>query len=108
VYFDPPYEPMSATANFNEYSASGFDREDQRRLLEVAGDLDDAGVRVVLSNSGVMYDAYADTGFRVDREDATRSINSDADGRDAVDEIVATNVPPADRRETGQRELTGF
>ncbi|VTT85748.1 Methyl-directed repair DNA adenine methylase [Halorubrum sp. DM2] len=108
VYFDPPYEPMSATANFNEYSASGFDREDQRRLLEVAGDLDDAGVWVVLSNSGVMYDAYADAGFRVDREDATRSINSDADNRDAVDEIVATNVPPAERRERGQRELPDF
>ena len=108
VYFDPPYEPMSATADFNEYSASGFDREDQRRLLEVAGDLDDAGDRVVLSNSGVMYDAYADAGFRVDREDATRAINSDADNRDVVDEIVATNVPPAERDEAGQRELTGF
>ncbi|OYR65354.1 DNA adenine methylase, partial [Halorubrum ezzemoulense] len=108
VYFDPPYEPMSATANFNEYSASGFDREDQRRLLDVAADLDDAGVWVVLSNSGVMYDAYVDAGFRVDREDATRAINSDAESRGAVDEIVATNVPPAERREAGQRELSRY
>ena len=108
VYFDPPYEPMSATASFNEYSAEGFDREDQRRLLDVAGELDEAGVRVVLSNSGVMYEPYADAGFRVDREDATRAINSDADNRDAVDEIVATNVPPDERRTAGQRELSGF
>jgi DNA adenine methylase len=108
VYFDPPYEPMSPTANFNEYSADGFDREDQRRLLDVAGDLDDAGVRVVVSNSGVMHDPYAEAGFHVEREGATRAINSDADGRDAVDEIVATNVPPEERRSAGQRELTGF
>ena len=108
VYFDPPYEPMSATANFNEYSAEGFDREDQSRLLDVAGALDDAGVSVVISNSGVMYEPYAEAGFHVDIEGATRAINSDADNRDAVDEIVATNVPPADRRDAGQRELSGF
>jgi len=108
VYFDPPYEPMSATASFNEYSADGFDREDQRRLLDVAGDLGDAGVRVVVSNSGVMDEPYADAGFHVEREGATRAINSDADNRDAVDEIVATNVPPAERRSAGQRELSGF
>ena len=108
VYFDPPYEPMSATASFNEYSADGFDREDQRRLLDVAGDLGDAGVRVVVSNSGVMDEPYADAGFHVEREGATRAINSDAGNRDAVDEIVATNVPPEERRSAGQRELSGF
>ena len=108
VYFDPPYEPMSATASFNEYSADGFDREDQQRLLDVAGELDEAGVWVVLSNSGVMYEPYAEAGFRVDREGATRAINSDAGNRDEVDEIVATNVPPAERREAGQRDLAEF
>ena len=108
VYFDPPYEPMSATANFNEYSAEGFAREDQRRLLDVASELDDAGVWVVLSNSGVMYEPYADAGFHVEIEGATRAINSDADNRDAVEEIVATNVPPDERRRAGQRELSGF
>jgi DNA adenine methylase len=55
-----------------------------------------------------MHDPYAEAGFHVEREGATRAINSDADGRDAVDEIVATNVPPEERRSAGQRELTGF
>ncbi|WP_123619228.1 DNA adenine methylase [Halorubrum sp. CSM-61] len=108
VYFDPPYEPMSATASFNEYSAEGFDREDQRRLLDVAAALDEAGVWVVLSNSGVMYEPYAEAGFRVEIEGATRAINSDAGNRDEVDEIVATNVPPGERREAGQRDLAEF
>jgi len=108
VYFDPPYEPMSPTASFTEYSAEGFGREDQRRLLDVASELDDRGVWVVLSNSGVMDGPYREAGFSVGREGATRAINSDAESRDAVDEIVATNVPPGERATTGQRELPEY
>ncbi|RAW45460.1 DNA adenine methylase [Halorubrum sp. 48-1-W] len=108
VYFDPPYEPMSPTADFTAYSADGFDREDQERLLEVARTLDDRGVNVLVSNSGVTYDRYVEAGFHVDTVDATRAINSDADGRDAVDEVIATNVSEPARRDAGQRALSTF
>jgi len=104
VYCDPPYEPMSTTASFTDYSAAGFDRADQRRLLETAQRLDEKGVWVVLSNSGVMYEPYTDAGFDVEVEGATRAINSDAESRGAVDEIIATNVPPAARQ--GRRQTT--
>jgi len=102
VYFDPPYEPMSPTASFTEYSAAGFGREDQHRLLDVARGLDDRGVHVVLSNSGVTFGMYDDAGFHVEREGATRAINSDADNRDEVEEVIATNVAPEDRGGWGQ------
>jgi DNA adenine methylase len=108
VYFDPPYEPMSPTADFTEYSASGFDRTDQERLVRVARDLDERGVHVVLSNSGVTYDRYEAAGFFVERVGATRAINSDADNRDEVDEIIATNVPPDERRGRSQSSLGEF
>ncbi|WP_459192259.1 DNA adenine methylase [Halosimplex sp. J119] len=108
VYFDPPYEPMSPTADFAEYSAEGFDREDQQRLLEVASELDDRGVSVVLSNSGVMYERYDEAGFLVEREGATRAINSDASSRGEVDEIVATNVPVEKRRGPDQAALDDY
>ncbi|WP_135363687.1 DNA adenine methylase [Halosimplex halophilum] len=108
VYFDPPYEPMSPTADFAEYSAAGFDRADQERLLEVAVELDERGVSVVLSNSGVTYDRYAEAGFFVEREGATRAINSDASSRGEVDEIVATNVPESERRGPDQRALDDY
>jgi len=109
VYFDPPYEPMSATANFAEYSAEGFGRDDQERLLETARELDERGVAVVLSNSGVMYGPCDDAGFHVDREGATRAINSDATNRDEVDEIVATNVPEGERgAPSGQASLADY
>jgi DNA adenine methylase len=89
VYFDPPYEPMSPTASFNNYSAKGFGFEDQKRLLEVAQKLDKRGVYVILSNSGVMLDMYDDAGFHVGVEGAARKINTDGNNRGEVDEIIA-------------------
>jgi DNA adenine methylase len=108
VYFDPPYEPMSPTADFAEYSADGFDRDDQERLLEVAVELDERGVWVVLSNSGVTYDRYDEAGFFVEREGATRAINSDASARGEVDEIIATNVPESERGGPDQRSIEDY
>lgn len=92
AYLDPPYQPMSATESFTDYSADGFDKKDQKRLLELAERLDDMGVNIVLSNSGVMYDMYEKRGFDVDKVDAKRSINSDGDNRGDVEEIIAYNT----------------
>jgi len=108
VYFDPPYEPMSPTANFTDYSAEGFGKEDQERLLDTVEELDDRGVNVILSNSGVMFEMYDEAGFLVEREGATRAINSDADNRGEVDEVIVTNVQPDQRREAGQQTITDF
>lgn len=109
VYFDPPYEPMSATANFAEYSAEGFGREDQERLLETVKELDERGIYFVLSNSAVMFDLYDEAGFLVEREGATRSINSDETARGEVDEIIATNVPEDERQDApGQASIADF
>lgn len=108
VYFDPPYEPMSPTASFNDYSQDGFGREDQERLLKLALELDREGINVILSNSGVMYEMYNDAGFYVKKEGATRAINSDGSNRDKVNEIIATNVVPANRQDAGQQGLADF
>jgi len=108
VYFDPPYEPMSPTANFAEYSAEGFGREDQERLLEAVEQLDKMGIHFVLSNSAVMFDLYDEAGFIVERESATRAINSDETARGEIDEIIATNVPEEDRQEGGQASIADF
>jgi len=108
IYFDPPYEPMSPTANFNDYSEDGFDIDDQKRLVETAKELEKTGAYVILSNSGVMYDMYDDAGFNVEIEGATRTINSDGQGRDEVDEIIATNVPDSAQQEVGQKNIGDF
>ncbi len=93
VYFDPPYEPVSPTSDFTEYSADGFGRDDQKRLMDIIDELDKKSVYVIISNSGVMYDHYSDKGYNVESVNASRSINSDPDKRGDVEEIIASNIP---------------
>ncbi|QUO48171.1 MULTISPECIES: DNA adenine methylase [Halorubrum] len=102
VYFDPPYEPVSKTADFNSYQAEGFDREDQRRLRDVVVELTEMDVSVILSNSPPVTELYEDHGmFSIRYVDATRAINSDASSRGEVSEVLITNVPAeAQRRKT--------
>src|SRR4029077_19253443 len=49
LYFDPPYAPVSTTANFTAYTASGFGDDDQRRLQQVAIELAARGCHVIVS-----------------------------------------------------------
>ena len=107
VYFDPPYEPVSKTADFNAYHADGFDRDDQRRLRDTAVELSKKDVAVLISNSppvAELYETY-DT-FAVTYVDAARTINSDASNRGDVAEVLITNVPPSDRRRKTLADFT--
>ncbi|TFF98892.1 MAG: DNA adenine methylase [Promethearchaeota archaeon] len=108
VYFDPPYVPMSRTANFTDYNADGFDKEDQKRLLKVAKRLDKKGVNVIISNSGVMHDFYEKRGFYVEFCNAIRAINSNPNKRGEIAEIIATNIPRNERKSSNQKVLDEF
>ncbi|MBX3012363.1 MAG: Dam family site-specific DNA-(adenine-N6)-methyltransferase [Caldilineaceae bacterium] len=50
IYCDPPYAPLSATANFTSYSATAFGVAEQQTLAELAETLRQRGITVVLSN----------------------------------------------------------
>lgn len=107
VYFDPPYQPVSKTADFNSYHADGFDRDDQRRLRDVAVELAEQNVSVLLSNSPPVTELYEEyDAFSVTYVDATRAINSDASDRGEVAEVLITNVPSDERRRTTLADFT--
>lgn len=91
VYFDPPYHPVSATANFTSYTAGAFSERDQRRLAEVYRTLADRGCKVMLSNSDtpLIHELYA--GFHVDIVAAPRLVNRDASKRGPVNEVLVRN-----------------
>jgi DNA adenine methylase len=91
VYFDPPYVPASNTADFTSYVAGGFGWEDQRRLAEVFRGLSRRGVLAMLSNSDTPAVRELYDGLRVDTVYAARSINSRADKRGKVGEVVVRN-----------------
>lgn len=50
VYCDPPYFPLSKTANFTAYAGGAFGEAEQRELAALAADAAARGVRCVVSN----------------------------------------------------------
>lgn len=92
VYFDPPYVPLTSTANFTSYTGEGFDLEMQTRLRDVCELLDRKGVLWMLSNSHAPFvlDLYRDK-FNIRAVEASRAINCKADGRGKVTEVIVTN-----------------
>ncbi len=91
VYFDPPYHPVSATANFTSYTAESFGCEQQRQLAALARRLNDRGCTVIASNSDTPFirELYAE--FRIEVVHCARAINSNAAKRGPVREVVITN-----------------
>ncbi|EZQ10603.1 DNA methyltransferase [Candidatus Acidianus copahuensis] len=91
VYFDPPYFPVSETANFTSYVVDGFSYSDQVRLSRVMKELDRRGVQVMLSNSDVkeIRDLYSE--FKIYSVEANRFINSDPNKRKGIREIIVLN-----------------
>lgn len=94
VYFDPPYFPVSETANFTGYTKEGFGEEDQMRLKKTFKELDSRGCFVLLSNSysDFIADLYAEFGLEVIQ--ANRMINCKGDQRGKVRELVIRNWEP--------------
>ena len=90
VYFDSPYVPIDATANFTDYTKEGFSLEDHKRLAALYRRLSEQGVKVMLSNHDVplVHELYS--GFTIDRVDVRRAINSDASKRSGK-EVIITN-----------------
>jgi DNA adenine methylase len=88
VYFDPPYVPVSATSNFTAYSADGFGPEEQTRLRDVAAKLVKKGVHVLLSNSDTPFVRKLYKGFKIEKVQAPRRINSKGGKRGNVGELL--------------------
>ena len=91
VYLDPPYYPVSATANFTGYSKGGFTREDQIRLRECCDYLTKNKIKFMLSNSDTEFIREQYSAYNITRVQAKRSINSVGDRRGNVNEVVVRN-----------------
>jgi DNA adenine methylase len=91
VYLDPPYDPVSTTANFTGYSRGGFFKDDQVRLRECCDDLNRRGIKFMLSNSATDFIKKQYSSYNIKIVRAKRTINSDATGRGQVDELVVRN-----------------
>ncbi|MBT9140299.1 MAG: Modification methylase DpnIIA [Dehalococcoidia bacterium] len=98
VYFDPPYRPLNKTSNFTSYAKTGFDDEQQKRLATYVDRLAAKGAKIITSNSDPKNvdpnDDFFDrlfSNYKTERVEASRMINSKAESRGRISEILVTN-----------------
>lgn len=98
IYFDPPYRPLNVTSAFTSYTENQFNDNDQVDLAKFYKQLSNKGAKVLLSNSdphNVNYednffdDLYSE--FNIQRITAVRLINSKAEKRGNVTELLIKN-----------------
>jgi DNA adenine methylase len=95
AYFDPPYRPLTVTANFTAYAQGGFGDEQQIELARFIDDMSERGAWTVASNSDPKNADESDDFFDVlyakhaiVRIAATRAINSVGSSRGCVRELL--------------------
>jgi DNA adenine methylase len=88
VYFDPPYVPLNTTSSFTSYTRENFTLQDQQKLAQTFRELAERGVKVCLSNSDTPVVRELYEGFSQHVIMAPRAINSKADRRQKVSELL--------------------
>ncbi len=90
VYCDPPYVPLSATANFTGYAASGFTLNDQQDLVNLVKALVRRGIPVLVSNHDTEETArlYANATL-VEHFNVQRNISCSSGSRGPANEVLA-------------------
>jgi len=89
VYFDPPYLPLTDTANFSDYATGGFDYDDQVRLRDLAISLANRGARVIISNHDTPVARELYSAATITSIDVGRFIAAKGSSRKSVKEVLA-------------------
>jgi DNA adenine methylase len=90
VYCDPPYAPLSATANFTAYHTNSFSLREQQHLAELAVKLaQENAIPVLISNHDTELTRLWYQAAVLHVVKARRSISRSINGRTKVDELLA-------------------
>ena len=89
VYFDPPYVPVSDTANFTSYATDGFTSDQQVHLAQLAESLASKGVRVIVSNHDVPVTRELYKSATIYPIQVTRTVAAKGDSRKKANELIA-------------------
>ncbi|MBR9874657.1 Dam family site-specific DNA-(adenine-N6)-methyltransferase [Vibrio sp. J1-1] len=98
VYCDPPYAPLSNTANFTSYAGNGFTLDDQAALADIAErTATERGIPVLISNHDTTLTRRLYHGADLSVVKVKRTISRNGSGRNKVDELLALfNTPDSD------------
>lgn len=91
VYLDPPYIPLTPTANFTSYTSKGFNLGDHHRLRAALDKLNAKGIKFMLSNSKTSLTEEIFKGYNFHDTTGLRSINCVGKKRGPVGEYIITN-----------------
>ena len=89
VYCDPPYAPLSATANFTAYHTNSFTLEQQAHLAEIAEGLVERHIPVLISNHDTMLTREWYQRAKLHVVKVRRTISRNAGTRKKRDELLA-------------------
>lgn len=89
VYCDPPYAPLTATANFTAYHSSSFDINDQKKLAKLAQKVSKKGIPVLISNHNTIMTKKWYKNAELYFIDVRRTISSNKSNRTKVNELFA-------------------
>lgn len=90
VYCDPPYAPLSNTANFTSYAGNGFTLDDQAALADIAEKAaTERGIPVLISNHDTTLTRRLYHGAELNVVKVKRTISRNGNGRNKVDELLA-------------------
>ncbi|MGL4192450.1 MAG: Dam family site-specific DNA-(adenine-N6)-methyltransferase [Vibrio sp.] len=94
IYCDPPYAPLSTTANFTSYAGNGFTLDDQAALADIAEKTaKERGISVLISNHDTTHTRRLYRGAQLNVVKANRTISRNGAGRNKVDELLALFTP---------------
>ncbi len=88
IYCDPPYVPLSKTANFTNYSQSNFSLEQQEQLVALAKAAAARGVTTLISNHNTPYTRKLYRGNIIATYAVQRTISRDISKRQPAMELL--------------------
>lgn len=89
VYCDPPYVPLSLSANFTKYHSTGFGQTEQESLVQLAKALALKGIPVILSNHDTAFIQKLYQGASTVSFDVQRNISCNGRNRAKAREVLA-------------------
>ena len=90
IYCDPPYVPLSASANFTSYSTGGFNMEKQQQLADLATEASIKGIPMLISNHNTSFTRKAyNQANKISKFHVQRFISCNGKKRGTAGELLA-------------------
>jgi DNA adenine methylase len=93
IYCDPPYTPLSTTANFTNYGAQVFTETDQIDLAQWAERFQARGIPVIISNHDTPFTRKLYAQAMLKSFKVSRTISCNSQRRGEVKELLAIYLP---------------